>query len=98
MPGQAKGERTGLELETCQERNSARSSDGQSRTMTLTARPKVRSSRSAKSRTSPRPYGCGRHRKCVAPRVDWAIATRGVDSYDVAEVTVRYSYLTPPSS
>ena len=32
------------------------------------------------------------------PRVDWAIATRGVDSYDVAEVTVRYSYLTPPSS
>jgi flagellar hook assembly protein FlgD len=29
------------------------------------------------------------------PYVRWVIATHGVDSYDVADVTVRYSYLTP---
>jgi flagellar hook assembly protein FlgD len=28
------------------------------------------------------------------PYVRWVIATHGVDSYDVADVTVRYSYLT----
>lgn len=31
----------------------------------------------------------------VAPSVNWTIATRGVDSFDVAEVTVDYTYLTP---
>ena len=31
----------------------------------------------------------------TAPYVRWVIATHGVDSYDVADVTVRYSYLTP---
>jgi flagellar hook assembly protein FlgD len=29
------------------------------------------------------------------PRVDWTITTRGVDSYDVADVTVTFKYLTP---
>lgn len=31
----------------------------------------------------------------TAPHVRWVIATHGVDSYDVADVTVSYSYLTP---
>lgn len=31
----------------------------------------------------------------VRPGVSWAITTRGVDSYDVADVTVTYKYLTP---
>jgi hypothetical protein len=30
-----------------------------------------------------------------APRTFWTIATFGTDSYDVAEVTVTYTYLTP---
>ena len=30
-----------------------------------------------------------------APSLYWTIATRGVDSFDVADVTVQYSYLTP---
>jgi flagellar hook assembly protein FlgD len=30
-----------------------------------------------------------------APSVTWTIATYGVDSFDVADVTVSYSYLTP---
>ena len=29
------------------------------------------------------------------PQVSWTISTRGVDSYDVADVTVTYKYLTP---
>jgi hypothetical protein len=29
------------------------------------------------------------------PYVRWVINTHGTDSYDVADVTVRYSYLTP---
>ena len=31
----------------------------------------------------------------ITPYVRWVIATHGVDSYDVADVSVRYSYLTP---
>lgn len=31
-------------------------------------------------------------------RVDWSIATLGTDSYDVAAVTVHYTYLTPQAS
>ncbi len=29
------------------------------------------------------------------PRLDWTIVTRGTDSFDVAGVTVHYTYLTP---
>ncbi len=30
-----------------------------------------------------------------APRVGWAVVTRGTDSFDVADVTVTYTYLAP---
>ena len=30
--------------------------------------------------------------------VSWSIATQGVDSFDVASVTVHYTYLTPLAS
>ena len=29
--------------------------------------------------------------------VGWSIATLGTDSYDVADITVHYTYLTPQS-
>lgn len=30
-----------------------------------------------------------------APQAHWSIATYGTDSFDVADVTVTYSFLTP---